>query len=383
MTSAPPARTRRPPRLLHPAAWWLWAVGLAVAASRTTNPLLLALLVAAVSYVVAARRQQTPWGRSFGVFLRIALVAIVIRVALFALLAPASGRHVLVHLPQVPLPHWLAGLRLGGPVAAEGLLAAAYDGLRLAVILICIGAANSLTSPRRMLKSLPAALYEAGVALTVAVAFVPQAVTAVARVRTARRLRGRTDRGVRRVRGIALPVLEGALERSVELAAAMDARGFGRRDASGATTRRLTAVLTLGGLTAILASSYGLLDAGAPGWSGLPILLAGAAAAGTGFVVGRRRGGRTRYRPDPWRAAEWVVAGCGLATAVTFAVAAPDGAGSMLDPLAWPALPLVAALGAAVAVLPAWVAPALPRPQPARAGGVTPPRLATHARAAT
>ena len=31
-----------PPRWLHPGAWWLWALGLATAASRTTNPLLLA-----------------------------------------------------------------------------------------------------------------------------------------------------------------------------------------------------------------------------------------------------------------------------------------------------------------------------------------------------
>ena len=31
----------RLPRALHPGAWWLWALGLATAASRTTNPLLL------------------------------------------------------------------------------------------------------------------------------------------------------------------------------------------------------------------------------------------------------------------------------------------------------------------------------------------------------
>ena len=41
-----PGRSRlavvsRLPRTLHPGAWWLWALGLATAASRTTNPLLL------------------------------------------------------------------------------------------------------------------------------------------------------------------------------------------------------------------------------------------------------------------------------------------------------------------------------------------------------
>ena len=47
----------RLPRLLHPAAWWAWAIGLAMAASRTTNPLLLALVLAVAGYVVAGRRE--------------------------------------------------------------------------------------------------------------------------------------------------------------------------------------------------------------------------------------------------------------------------------------------------------------------------------------
>ena len=34
------------PRWTHPGAWWVWALGLATAASRTTNPLLLGLIVA-------------------------------------------------------------------------------------------------------------------------------------------------------------------------------------------------------------------------------------------------------------------------------------------------------------------------------------------------
>ena len=32
------------PRDLHPLAWWSWAIGLATAASLTTNPLLLLLM---------------------------------------------------------------------------------------------------------------------------------------------------------------------------------------------------------------------------------------------------------------------------------------------------------------------------------------------------
>src|SRR3954453_8362006 len=234
--------TAREPRVLHPAAWWGWATAVAIAASRTTNPVTLVLLVSATAFVLASRRPQSPWSRSYIVFLRLGLIAVAIRVVLFALLGTGPGTRVLFTLPEVPLPHWMAGVRLGGAVSLDGVLAAAYDGLRLAVILVCIGAANTLTSPRRLLKSLPSAVHEAGVAVTVALAFAPQAVASIGQLRSARRLRGRPGRGLRSLRGIAVPVLEGALERSVDLAAAMDARGFGRR---GSTPRRIR-VLTAG-----------------------------------------------------------------------------------------------------------------------------------------
>src|SRR3954466_3393423 len=303
--------TTRQPRLLHPAAWWGWATAVAIAASRTTNPVTLLLLVSATAFVVASRRPQSPWSQAYVVFLRIGLAAVAIRVVLFALLGTGPGTHVLVTLPRVPLPGWMAGVRLGGPVSPDGVLAATYDGLRLAVILICVGAANTLTSPRRLLKSLPSALQEAGVAVTVALSFAPQAVASVGKLRGARRLRGRPDRGVRSLRGLAVPVLEGALDRSVDLAAAMDARGFGRRTATVRSVRITTAACILGGATGVAASSYALVDTSAPQVLGLPLLIAGAAVAAAGFVVGARRGGRTRYRPDPWRLAEGLPLGGG------------------------------------------------------------------------
>ena len=54
--------TARLPRPLHPGAWWLWALGLATAASRTTNPLLLGLILAVVAYVVACRAYRCAVG---------------------------------------------------------------------------------------------------------------------------------------------------------------------------------------------------------------------------------------------------------------------------------------------------------------------------------
>lgn len=350
-------------RWLHPGAWWVWALGLAAAASRTTNPLLLLLLIASAATVVNARRPAAPWGRSFGFFVRLGIFVIVMRVAVQVLFATSIGTTVLLEVPGVALPGWLAGVRLGGDVTLESLLLAVYDGLRLATILICVGAANSLASPTRLLKSVPAALYELGVSVVVAMTFTPQLVTDVDRLRTARRLRGRATHGPRAIAGSAVPVLEGALERSVMLAAAMDLRGYGRRGSQTAGQRLVASTMLLGGLVFACIGTYGLVSTGSPAVLGLPMLVVGVAAAVLGVMRAGRRSLRTRYRPDPWSTPEWLVSCAGVATALMFAASdwlGADGMTAPIDPAGWPTLPLMAVLAVAIGTTPARTAPRLP-----------------------
>ncbi|MEV5506825.1 energy-coupling factor transporter transmembrane component T [Streptomyces orinoci] len=352
------------PRELHAGAWWIWALGLATAASRTTNPLLLCLLVAVAGYVVAARRTEAPWARSYGAFLRLGLAVIVIRLVFAVLLgSPIPGTHTVLTLPEVPLPDWARGVRLGGRVTAEGLVFALYDALKLAALLICVGAANALANPARLLKSLPGALYEAGVAVVVAMTFAPNLVADVQRLRAARRLRGRPDRGLKALLQVGLPVLEGALERSVALAAAMDSRGYGRTAQVPRAVRHTTSALTLGGLLGVCAGTYGLLADQGAGY-GMPLLLAGVLAALAGLRLGGRRSVRTRYRPDAWGLREWLVAGSGAGVAALMIVAGSQAPGALHPsavPLTAPRLPLWPAATLLIGLAPAFLAPAPPR----------------------
>ncbi|MER6914303.1 hypothetical protein ABT354_21750 [Streptomyces sp. NPDC000594] len=345
---------------IHPGAWWLWALGLAVAASRTTNPLLLGLLVGVAGLVVAARRTDAPWARSYTAFLKLGLAVIAIRVVFSVLLgSPLPGTHTLVTLPEVPLPDWAQGIRIGGRVTAEQIVFALYDGAKLAALLICVGSANALASPARLLRCLPGALYEAGVAVVVAMTFAPHLVADVARLRTARRLRGRSPGGIGAVARIGLPVLESALERSVAVAAAMDARGYGRTAAVPPAVRRLTAVCTLGGLIGVCAGTYALLAAEGAAY-GMPLLAAGLAAALAGLWLGGRRSPRTRYRPDRFGPRSWLVAGSGTAVAALMIAAtgyAPGALHPSLVPLTAPVLPLLPALSVLIGLVPALVAP--------------------------
>ncbi|MEO8775563.1 MAG: energy-coupling factor transporter transmembrane component T [Candidatus Nanopelagicales bacterium] len=366
---------------MHPGAWWLWALGLATAASRTTNPLLLLLIVAVTAWVVERRKSDAPWARSYAVFLRLALLVIVIRVLFSVVFGIATGTHVIFTLPQVPVPAWAAGVRIGGPVTVEQVLLAVYFGLGLAAIMICIGAANSLASPSRLLKSVPPALYEVGVAVVVAMTFAPQLVADVARVRSARRLRGRPDRGVKALAGSVMPVLEGALERAVDLAAAMDSRGYGRTAGVPRRIRITSGALLLLGLLGMCLGVYGLLDVGTPGALALPMLSVGAAAAVVGLLLAGRRGVRTRYRPDPWALPEWLVILSGVVPAAVLIVVSVQDPFSLLgqsSPLAWPSLPLVPAAAILSGLLPGLVAPPPPgitAPQRAQIAESTRPKV--------
>jgi energy-coupling factor transport system permease protein len=204
----------------------------------------------------------------------------------------------------------------------------------------------------------PAGLYEVAVAVTVAITFTPQVVLAVGRVRDARRLRGRATTGLRGWRGLAVPVLDGALERSVALAASMDARGFGRRSNS-ARRRRLTAAATLGGLLGLGVGLFEVLDSGSASGIGIAIVAFGGALV-IGGMAGAAHGSRSRYRPDHWLGAEWVVLGAGLVAVAGIVVAGsvdPNSLSQPLYPLALPAVPIGALAGILLAALPSGVAP--------------------------
>jgi energy-coupling factor transport system permease protein len=341
---------------LHPGAWWIWGVGLATASVRTTNPVILAITIAVVSLVVAARRSGGPWARAFRFYLLAGGFVVATRIAFRVVFGDGSGAHVLFSLPSLPLPAWMAGVTIGGSVTSQALLSGLYDGMRLATMLICVGAINALADPRRLLRSLPKGLYEIGTAIVVAVNLVPQVIESVHRVRRARRLRGGTSKGIGSLRATAVPVFEDAVARSIALAASMDARGFGRATQVSAHDRRLVSGLMLGGLTGIVVGLYALFD-GAVGTSvTVTTLILGVALAVIGLVVAGRRIERTRYRPDRWRSGELIVSALGVMVAAVF-VLSPVGLHPPTDPFSWPLLPLLPA-----SAMLAGAAPALLRP---------------------
>ena len=333
--------SRRPAQLVHPAAWWLWAVAIAAAVSRVGSPVASVLVLASLAVVVAARRNPSTVGHPFATALRFGCIVAAVRVAFGIVFAQRGPGRVLFSIPALDLPSWFHGISLGGPVTAELLLNSFYRGLVLCVVLACFGAAAEMASPVALLASMPNALYELGVTMAVAVRFVPELGRQVRDLRAARRLRGRPSKGWRGMRGLLVPLLDGALERAVALAATMEARGFGAcaPAPSGPAARWRAVSATLG--TALVAFGlYGLLSSGASLIVELAALLGGGALL-VGLIVARgRRVLRTRYRRQAFDRAAVLVASSGVfagAVLWVWSTTDPVSAGAPAG-LAFPAL---------------------------------------------
>jgi energy-coupling factor transport system permease protein len=348
------------PRSLHPMAWWLWALGLTAAASRTTNPLLLGAVIAVVYWVALARRSDNPWANALRLYAIAGVVVVALRVFFRIVFGGGEAGYVLVALPEISLPG-AAGIHLFGDVTAEALLSGFYDGLRLATMLICLGAANALANPRRLLRSMPPALHEVSTAVVVALSVFPQLAESVVRTTMARRLRPANGQNrFAAMLGVVVPVLEDALDRSLLLASSMDSRGYGR---SGDRTRRgswIVGTLLVVGLAGMAVGAYALLDATTPRFLATPVLLAAVLTGSVGLVMSGHGVRRSSYRPDRWRTAEIVTVLSGVAAALLSSVSArvvPTVLNPSVSPLTWPQLSWLPLLAVLVGLLPAFLTP--------------------------
>jgi energy-coupling factor transport system ATP-binding protein len=140
----------------------------------------------------------------------------------------ALGEPVLIDLPPVRLPAPYAHVVLLGPVTAPGLWAAVLSALPIAGMILGFGVLNAWVDVARGFVHLARRGPMQGIArmLVVAWAALPALADAVTSVRLAFRLRGERF-GARAL----VPVLERTLEHASRVAAALELRGFGSRDA--------------------------------------------------------------------------------------------------------------------------------------------------------
>ena len=346
--------------------WVAWVVMVMAVALSTTNPLYLAVVLLCVLLVaVFAPRTATAGAGLRGLFL-LGAGMLLISLAI-AVINGNAGDHVLFTLPGPRVPGWLGGLRLGGPVTAEGLVAAAIRGETILAVFLAFAVFNGAVSPHRVLRMAPAALFHAGLVVTVGLTLLPASVEDLRRIREMRALRGAGNR-VRDLPALIVPAVIGGLERSMRLAEAMEARGYA---AAPATPRRSQLVGAL---------SAPLLLGAVWGWSYYDgARTAAFVAAGLGiaalcwwlYAAGRQRRA-TRFRAEPASPADRVLVAASIAAGVAAVGARAAGWAELAcNPFDGLPAPAFAPGGAALALATAWPAFRLAfsrRPAPATAG---------------
>jgi energy-coupling factor transport system permease protein len=229
-----------------------WSASTLACVLLTNNPVYRAvILLCAVNFMVTvAPRRFSPIGTGL-------VLAALFAVALNSLLA-----HVGIHV-YAELPAWLP--LVGGPLTMESAVYGVDIATGLVAAVLAAASLSLAADPTELIDALPSWLERTGAALAASLNFVPTIGRTFTAVSDAQRMRGWRPRKLLGWGEVLVPVMLTAIEDSVQLAEAMEARGYGATRRSHYPSRawgwRDTAVvagsaLAVAGLTAARASGW-------------------------------------------------------------------------------------------------------------------------------
>jgi energy-coupling factor transport system permease protein len=303
----------------HTLTWLVWLSAAAYLALVNGQPLqtLLLILATGTVFTLASRRHRA--GQSAGAetrsvegwstFLRFGLWVWLVA-TIFNLFFAHAGKIVLFSLPH----NWPL---VGGPITLEGLVYGLAHGASLFAVLLVFATFNLALDANRVLRWLPAGLFQAGLIVSIALSFVPQMMASLKDVREAQLVRGHKFRGLRDLPPLFVPLITTALERSLTLAESLEARGFGGAVPRPVWAHGATTAATLLSLLGLLAGLIWRAADVQPLWLGgvflilsVLLLLAALYLQGHGFR-------RTHYRLEVWRPRDtWVSLACAASIAI-------------------------------------------------------------------
>ena len=280
--------------MLNARAWLVWLAAALAVAMLATNPLYLVIVLLCAALV----RASFGTGSSLPVW-RFGLTVVAFSTFYNALLMHL-GDTVLFTLPRaLPL--------VGGPITLEAAAFGASRGLALWTLFAVFAVLNDVLSPYELVRLTPHFLRQAGLVVSITLAFVPQTVKSFSQVREAQAIRGHQLRGIRDLTALLVPLLADALEKAVQLAEAMEARGYGRASSGVRAPHAKSESLMVGGLVGVLMGW--LVEAYWRNGAGWAIVGASVIALALGVRALAAHTPRvTRYKPQTWSARDgWLV----------------------------------------------------------------------------
>ena len=266
----------------------VWSAAALTVDLATNDPVYRAtLLVVCIDVLLAL----VPPSRSLRPLVTVVVVvgatAIILNVAL-----SHSGTHVLVELP----PGWPL---VGGPLTLEAAAYGLAAGLGIAGAIFAVAPVSLVLETHELVDALPHGLERSALVVASALNLAPAIGRSAVAIRDAEAMRGWRPRGPRSWAEILVPTMLGAIEDSLGLAEAMEARGFG----SGPRTRyaparwgRADALVVVAALTAAGAFVVARIVGSPLDWQPYPTLVApsiepvliGAILLLTAPLIGRR-----------------------------------------------------------------------------------------------
>lgn len=225
-----------------------WVAGALGCALVAQDPVLDILVLAAVASVVIG---IAGWVRTRALLLGVAVAALLAALVTFAL--SHVGSTVVFQLP----PGWLV---VGGPWTLEALAFGAQSGIVLAAAVLAVAPLSLFLDAAELLDALPRGLDRTGAVVASSLNLVPAIARSARETAEAQRLRGLRTRRLGAWLEVLVPVVLTSIEDSLQLAEAMEARGYGsgRRThypagrSEAADVAVAVAALTALGLTATL-----------------------------------------------------------------------------------------------------------------------------------
>jgi energy-coupling factor transport system permease protein len=211
-------------------AWAAWSAAALVVVLTSTNPVYRVLvLLVALNVLLTLRRPDAALRPMFIAVAAGGAVAMVV-----SALLSHTGAHVLVQIPsQVP--------GIGGAITAEAVIYGLDVALGLAAAVMAVAPLSRVLHPHALLDAFPRSLQRTAALTGAALNLVPAVARSAVAINEAQRMRGGGGTRVRDWHAVAAPVVLSALDESLQLAEAMEARGFGAAPRTRYHTTRATA----------------------------------------------------------------------------------------------------------------------------------------------
>jgi energy-coupling factor transport system permease protein len=202
--------------VINPRALAAWSAAGLVVALGTTDPAYRGLVALAALALLLSRTRPL---RRLGPLLRLVAVAWAVAAVINPLLSHLGGDILFSFPAAVPL--------VGGPVTAEAALYGLNVGLGIAASVLVVAPLSMVVESHLLLNALPRFLDRTGAAVSASLNLVPGIARGYTAIREGQQLRGWRPGGPSSWGEVLVPTLLTAIEESVQLAEAMEARAYG------------------------------------------------------------------------------------------------------------------------------------------------------------